>query len=82
MNFKCQRFGCGGNHHTLMHHPTATIARDISSASNQRDNASQSGNNGTSVATEQKLLGVSSGSCDVTGAGNGNGIAVAATGAG
>ncbi|XP_067055972.1 uncharacterized protein [Acropora muricata] len=79
VNFKCQKSGCGGNHHTLMHRPTARIAREISSGSSQRDNASQSVNNGTSVATEQQ---VSSGSRDVTGAGNGNGITVATTGAG
>lgn len=81
VNFKCQKSGCGGNHHTLMHRPTARIAREISSGSCQRDNASQSGNNGTSVTTEQQ---VSSGSRDVTGTGtgNGNGITVAATGAG
>ena len=78
VNFKCQKSGCGGNHHTLMHRPTARIAREISSGSSQRDNASQSGNNGTSVTTEQQ---VSSGSRYVTGAGNGNGITVAATGA-
>ena len=77
VNFKCQRLGCGGNHHTLMHRPTTRIARDLSSGSSRRDNASQSGNNGTSVTTEQQLLQVSSGSRDVTGAGNGNGIAVA-----
>ena len=79
VNFKCQKSGCGGNHHTLMHRPTARIAREISSGSSQRDNASQSGNNGTSVTTEQQ---VSSGSRDVTGTGNDNGITVAATGAG
>ena len=82
VNFKCQRLNCGGNHHTLMHRPTARIARGLSSVSSQRDNASQSGNNGTSVTTEQQLIQVSSGSCDVTGAGNSNRIAVAATGAG
>ena len=64
---------------TLMHRPAARIAREISGGSSQRDNASQSGNNGTSVTTEQQ---VSSGSRDVTGTGNGNGITVAATGAG
>jgi len=80
VNFKCQRLGCGGNHHTLMHRPTARIGRDLRSGSNQRDNASQSSNNGTSVSTEQQLPQVSSGPRDVTGAGNGNGIAVAATG--
>ena len=74
--FKCQKCGCGGNHHTLMHRPTA---RQISSGSSQRHNASQSGDNGTSVTSEQQ---VSSGSCDVTGTGNSNGITVAATGAG
>ena len=79
VNFKCQKSGCGGNHHTLMHRPTARIAREISSGSSQRDNASQSGNDGTSVTTEQQ---VSSGPRDVTGAGNGNVITVAATGAG
>ena len=68
----------GGNHHTLRHRPTARIAREISSGSSQRDNASQSGNDGTSVTTEQQ---VPSGSRDVTGAGNGNVITVAATGA-
>ena len=82
VNFKCRRFGCGGNHYTLMHRPTARIARDISSGSSQRDNGSQSGNDGTSVATEEQLLRVSSGSRDDTGTGNGNGIAVAATEAG
>ena len=82
VNFKCQRLGCGGNHHTLMHRPTATIARDLSSGSNQRDNASVGGNDGTRVTTEWQLQQVSSGAHDVTGAGNGNGIAVAATGAG
>ena len=80
VNFKCQRLGCKGNHHTLMHRPTG-IGRDLSSGSSNRDSASQSGNNGTSVSTEQQLLQVSSGSRDVTGAGNGNGIAVAASGA-
>ena len=82
VNFKCQRLDCGGNHHTLMHRPTARIARGLSSVSSQRDNASQSGNNGTGVTTEQQLIQVSSGSCDVTGASNSNRIAVAATGAG
>ena len=82
VNFKCQRLYCGGNYHTLMHRPTARIARGLSSVSSQRDNASQSGNNGTSVTTEQQFIQVSSGSCDVTGAGNSNRIAVAATGAG
>ena len=82
MNFKCQRLGCGGNHHTLMHRPTARIARDVSSGSNQRDNASPGRNNGTRVTAEQQLLQVSSGACDVTGASNGSGIAIAATGAG
>ena len=43
VNFKCQKSGCGGNHHTLMHRPTARIAREISSGSSQRDNASESG---------------------------------------
>ena len=79
MNFKCQKSGCGGNHHILMHRPTARIARKISSGSSQRDNASQSGDNGTSVTTEQQ---VASGFRDVTGTGNGNGITIAATGAG
>lgn len=79
VNFKYKKSGCGGNHHTLMNRPTTRIARKISSGSSQRDNASQSGNNGTSVTTEQQ---VSSGSRDVTGTGNGNGITVAATGAG
>lgn len=82
VNFKCQKPGCGGNHHTLMHRPTARIGRDLSSGSSQRDNVSQNGNDGTSVSAEQQLPPVSSWSCDVTGAGNGNGIAVAATGAG
>ena len=82
MNFKCQKLGCGGNHHILMHRPTARIGRDLSSESSQRDNVSQNGNNGTTVSAEQQLPPVSSGSRDVTGAGNGNGIAVAATGAG
>ena len=63
-----------------MHRPTARIGRDISYGSSQRDNVSQSGNNGTSVTAEQQLLQVSSGSRDVTGAGNSNGIPVAATG--
>ena len=31
VNFKCQKSGCGGNHHTLTHRPTARIAREISS---------------------------------------------------
>ena len=79
VNFKCHKSGCGGNHHTLMHRPTARITREISSESSQRDNASQSGNYGTSVTTEQQ---VPSGSRDVTETCNGNGITVAATGAG
>ena len=37
VNLKCQKSGCGGNHHTLMHRPTARIAREISSGSSQRD---------------------------------------------
>ena len=82
VNFNCQRPGCGGNHHTLMHRPTGRIARDLSNGSNQRDNASTGSNDGTRVTTERQLLQVSSGARDVTGAGNGNGIAVAATGAG
>ena len=72
MDFKCQRLGCGGNHNTLMHRPTARIARDLRGGSNQRDDASPDGNNGTRVTTEQQLLQVSSGARDVTG----NGIAV------
>ena len=78
VKFKCQKYGCGGNHHTLILRPTSRIAREISSGSGQRDNASQSGNNGTCFTTEQQ---VSSGSRDVTGASKGNGITVAATGA-
>ena len=50
-DFKCQRLGCGGNDHTLMHRPTATIGRDLRSGSSQRDNASQSSNNAASVST-------------------------------
>lgn len=59
VNFKCQRLGCGGNHHTLMHRPTARIARDVSSGSNQRGNASPGSNNGTRFTAEQQLLQVS-----------------------
>ena len=56
VNFKCQRLGCGGNHHTLVHGLTARIARDVSSGSNQRDNASPGRNNGTRVTVEQQWL--------------------------
>ena len=85
VNFKCQKLGCGGNHHTLMHRPTAGSGRDLNSGSSQRNNASQNSNISTTTAIADQHLQpsqVTVGSHDVTGAGNGNGISVAATGAG
>ena len=40
-NFKCQKSGCRGNHHTFIHRQTPRIARAMSSGSSQRDIASQ-----------------------------------------
>ncbi|XP_078384177.1 uncharacterized protein LOC144666660 [Oculina patagonica] len=82
VNFKCQRPGCGGSHHTLMHRPAAGIRRDLNSMN--RNTASENSNLATAAIAEQHLQ-PSQGTArsgDVTGAGDGNGIAVAATGAG
>ena len=82
VNFKCQRPGCGGSHHTLMHRPTAGIRRDLNSMNGNP--ASQNSNSATAAIAEQhsQPSQATVRSCDVTGAGDGNGIAVAATGAG
>jgi len=82
VNFKCQRPGCGGSHHTLMHRLAAGIRRDLNSMN--RNTASQNSNSATAAIAEQHLQPsqATARSCDVTGAGDGNGIAVAATGVG
>ena len=51
VNFKCQRPGCGGSHHTLMHRPVAGIRRDLNSMN--RNTASQNSNSATAAIAEQ-----------------------------
>ena len=75
----------GGGLCTLIHRPTAGSGRDLNSGSSQRNNASQNSNISTTTAIadqHSQPIQVTAGSRDVTGAGNGNGISVAATGAG
>ena len=67
-----------------MHRPTTGIGRHLDGESSQRNNASQNSNGTTTAIAEQhsQPSQVTAGSSNVTGAGDGNGIAVAATGAG
>lgn len=86
VNFKCQSPGCGGNHHTLMHRSTTGNGRVLDPGNSQGNTGSQNSSNsvGNATADQRSQLPsqVTAVPRNVTGAGNGNGIAVAATGAG
>ena len=66
MNFKCQKSGCGGNHHTLMHRYTTGTGGEPNADAEQQSRARQ----GNALPP------------NVTGAGNDREATVAATGAG
>ena len=66
MNFKCQKSGCGGNHHTLMHRYTTGTGGEPNANAEQQSRARQ----GNALPP------------NVTGAGNDGEATVAATGAG
>ena len=66
VNFKCQKSGCGGNHHTLMHRYTTGTGGEPNADAEQQSRTRQ----GNALPP------------NVTGADNGREATVAATGAG
>ena len=80
VNFKCQKSGCGGNHHTLMHRYTTATGGERKTGTGLRENKVDS-NNGNAEQQSQARQGNALPS-NVTGAGNDRETAVATTGAG
>ena len=80
VNFKCQKSGCGGNHHTLMHRYTTATGGEPKTGTGLKENKVDS-NNGNAEQQSQARQGNAL-PRNVTGAGNDRETAVATTGAG
>ena len=79
MNFKCQKSGCGGNHHTLMHRYTTATGEESKTGTGLKENKVDSNNGNVeqqSPARQRSAL-----PRNVTGAGNDRETTVAITGA-